>query len=501
MANYFVLDSKFTPYTFEELIKPYQLYNEAYKEQEAALDAAAENEFASANIGEGDTLARSLYDAATGKLSSLSEELATKGLTAGIRAKVKSTARDYKNTMNNLKTAQDALNAERQRRAKLGDGYVFQQSTLGLDDFLNGQVPNQTGVDLEKLRKDIATSFTNRAKSISKDTWDKLFDAAGKQVEGYYDVSSTGGLTVSELDSILNGKAFNTIMSSDKVSDSEKLKLAGFRNEIDNKLASIGYDNFDSDNARRSIIQAINEGATFAIGETKHSYQKDLSYIDPGERQRLHLQKRAQDRADKQWDADPNNPEGFWWKGVDKTNPQAVQERRDLIKGKSSGSGSQKPTDYKHSKYTIINEEGISKHIDKTKEGEEPKGVTITLENINKIPDSYMKRSEWDFFFGRDPENVAKEYKEKFNSQFKEVARLLGRPETDVNSNREEIFRTAKEKGIIIKYDFDTGNIILVQGTPYNIANNGSVVPQSTGSYDNSGSSDTTFDPDGLPDM
>ena len=39
MANYeLVIGSKFQPFSYERYIKPYQLYNEAYTEQENALN-------------------------------------------------------------------------------------------------------------------------------------------------------------------------------------------------------------------------------------------------------------------------------------------------------------------------------------------------------------------------------------------------------------------------------------------------------------------------------
>ena len=300
MANYFVLDSKFTPYTFEELIKPYQLYNEAYKEQEAALDAAAENEFASANIGEGDTLARSLYDAATGKLSSLSEELATKGLTAGIRAKVKSTARDYKNTMNNLKTAQTNLNAERERRLKAGNNYVYQQENLGLDDFLDGRTPNQKSVNLDSVTKEISTKFAARAKSISGDTWSKVLDQNGNTIKGYYDVTTRDGLSAAQLDAVVYDFD-NSVLNNDKLSDTEKIMLAGFRREINTTMSDLEYDKY-GENARRSIDKAVILGAQAALGTTKHEYKNDKVFDQAPHWASVNLQR-------EKWRANPNNPE------------------------------------------------------------------------------------------------------------------------------------------------------------------------------------------------
>lgn len=458
MGNYFVLDSKFTPYTFEELIKPYQMYNEAYKEQEAAIDAAAEKEFMASDLsGDNESIAGRLFNKATEDLRSVSNELATKGLVQGIRGRIKDTARDYRRTMGILNNAHESMVEERNRRAKLGDNYVFQQSNLKLDDFLNGNVPNQRGVDLTKLTKDVAVSFSNRAKSISRDTWDKLFDAAGKEVKGYYDVSSTSGLTMAEVDSIINGEAFNKVMTSDKVSDSEKAKLAGFRQEILNKMSSIGYDNFDSQYAKDAISQAIREGATYAIGETKHSYQKDNEYINASDRAHLYLQGRAQTRADEQWKADPNNPDSIWYKDIDKSQPDAAQkikERKEAITGKGSKSSGNKSAENRpFSPYTVVHPNGKAQTFSKIPD-EGAQGDVLTVTNAKKYLAEYFQTDT-------DGNVLLSSYKDKADAGYKEhlvealkksvhtMARemFLPNPET---ATIEDVIRAANENGYSI---------------------------------------------------
>ena len=41
MANYFVIDNTFRPYSFDELIKPYQMYGEAYKQDDSLREMQA----------------------------------------------------------------------------------------------------------------------------------------------------------------------------------------------------------------------------------------------------------------------------------------------------------------------------------------------------------------------------------------------------------------------------------------------------------------------------
>lgn len=183
MANYFVINNKFRPYSFDELIKPYQIYGQAYKEQEAMLDAAREKEFSPDYLDQTqDAAAYNMYTSASQQLQAASDELATKGLSAGLRGRIRTSARDYKRTMDALNEAQNRLYAERDRRAKLGPDYVYQQDNLRIGDFLNGASPNQRGESLSGITKDIATEFAKRASTITKDTWQKAMDQMVKSL-------------------------------------------------------------------------------------------------------------------------------------------------------------------------------------------------------------------------------------------------------------------------------------------------------------------------------
>ena len=64
MPNYNItVSSRFNPYSFEEYLKPYALYNAAYKETEDAYNKIAENALILDKlIGENDTEVRNIYD-------------------------------------------------------------------------------------------------------------------------------------------------------------------------------------------------------------------------------------------------------------------------------------------------------------------------------------------------------------------------------------------------------------------------------------------------------
>lgn len=284
MANYFVVNSKFKPYSFDEMLKPYALYNQAYKEQEAALDAAREKEFSADKLDQNlDSVAYNMYNNASNDLRAVSDELATKGLSTGLRGRIKSVARDYKTTMDALNEAQARLYAEQDRRAKLGPSYRYQQDNIRIGDFLNGATPNQESVSLDDVSKDVAFEFGARAKTISQDTWNKVLNQNGKVINGYYDVKTESGLKQAQLDTILalaNPEEWNRYVASNPtITDEQKQQLQGFVDSIATEMDAVGYDKYSSD-SKKDIWNAIVKGAHAGLGGEEHKYQIDRSY-DP----------------------------------------------------------------------------------------------------------------------------------------------------------------------------------------------------------------------------
>ena len=297
MANYFVIDNVFRPYSFDEIIKPYQIYGQAYKEQEALLDAAREKEFSPDALNpDEDRAAYELYNNASSGLKAVSDELAMRGLSTGLRSRIRSTAKDYQTAMGNLNQAQERLIAEQERRAKLGSDYVFQNENLRIGDFLNGATPNQKGESLTTIANDVAKEFAARAKGITDDTWSKVLDKNGKVVGGYYDVTTKSGLSAAQLDTILSDEdTWQSIMADGNISVDEKKNLQRFRDAIQSKKDAVGFNDFNPIDQSK-IQHAINLGATAGLETTSHEYKKDESY-DPLGWARLNFEKSKYNNA------------------------------------------------------------------------------------------------------------------------------------------------------------------------------------------------------------
>ena len=322
MANYFVMDSTFRPYTFDELMKPYQMYAQEYDKQEALLNEARDKEFAAENLDAvADEEAYKLYNTATNNLRAVSDELATRGLTTGLRSRLQSTAKDYKTTMSALQDAQTKLYAEQVRRANLGEDYVYQQDEVRIGDFLNGKTPNQHHAKLSDVTSDIAFEFQNRAKGITKDTWNKVLGQNGNVIKGYFDVTTETGLQDAQLDTILslaNPEQWNRyVQSNPTITEDQKNQLRGFVDAIKTEMDAVDYDKFNQ-TGKEAIWKAVVKGAHAGLGVTGHQYQVDRSY-NPKLAYRMQrdkiadAEKAAQKRISEGKDPFYTDPDGNKW--------------------------------------------------------------------------------------------------------------------------------------------------------------------------------------------
>lgn len=97
MANYFVINNKFKPYSFDELIKPYQMYADEYRRQEAAIDSllaeASSLEDLSPTL---DKAEYNKYNEWKNSLKQVSDNLSSNGLSPQTRNAIRNLGNSYK---------------------------------------------------------------------------------------------------------------------------------------------------------------------------------------------------------------------------------------------------------------------------------------------------------------------------------------------------------------------------------------------------------------------
>ena len=199
MANtYIVSGTNFKPYTFDEMIKPYQIYTEAYNKADSELNTLIEDAATkSFNFAPQDVVEKQAYDDMMSKLSSASEQLTKSGLSPQLVKDLQNINKNYRRVMLPI---QEKINkrgelAEEQRKLKASNPFLrFSKdySTAGLDGITKASTYDV--IDLSKVEQLASSEFAGITSSLLKKPEYKSI--LGSQ---YYEVTEGYGYTPEEM--------------------------------------------------------------------------------------------------------------------------------------------------------------------------------------------------------------------------------------------------------------------------------------------------------------
>lgn len=293
MANYsLIVGSRYSPFTFEELLKPALLATKAHQELETQYEdlttkASAWEEMANK---ETDPYAYGLYSKYAEDLKAQADLLATQGLTPSSRKALLDMKGRYSKEITPIEEAYTTRQKliDEQREALLRDNtLIFDKdyTTVSLDDIIKN--PNASYTPLSG--KDIATRTAAMAKEaaasiLSDPEYTEVFNSQYIQQK------------------IMQGYDMSQILAAAQRDPNAPAALLGI---VDTIKQQVGYDNWDAQ-SQAKIDKYINEGLSAATGTPKVEVVANRAYMTPLERERAQLQNEILKLQKAQIDADTN---------------------------------------------------------------------------------------------------------------------------------------------------------------------------------------------------
>ena len=267
MANYsLVIGSKFSPFTFEELLKPALMATQAHQELEAGLSDLATK----ANVWEGilneqtDEEAYNLYKNYAEELKAQAESLASKGLTLENRnalSKMKSRYTSEITPIENAYTRRQAL-ANEQREAKNKDATILFDrdiATMSLDDFIKNPEVTYTPYSGALIASQVGSAAKSLAKVMRDNPreWKKILN------NQYYETMMQKGYTPEEV----------LLATLDDPRAPQDLKMI-----VEDVINSTGIRGWNNPNALKQAYNYARQGLWESIGETAYQVQNNRAY-------------------------------------------------------------------------------------------------------------------------------------------------------------------------------------------------------------------------------
>ena len=273
MGRYITLNSQFNPFSFDDYIKPYQIYGEAYKEMENQYDDLSSKATILENLANSaiDQREYQQYKSFADDLRGQANQLATQGLSPSLRRELMTMRNRYKQDISPMETAYQrrAALAEEQRLAMQKDPTSFYEkmaSEMGLSNFLNNPNANYgKSYSGALLTSQVAEQAKNLVKQIKNNPteWKPIL---GNQ---YYEAFIQKGFTDEDVYKAVSGD-----------SDANPI-LVGI---VDKVIQSSGIENWMTPEQLKQAKGIASQGLYNAVGSGDFERLKNEAYETPYER-------------------------------------------------------------------------------------------------------------------------------------------------------------------------------------------------------------------------
>lgn len=258
MANYsLVIDSKFRPYSFDELVKPYMMYGQAYDEQQNQLSdlAVKSNVWKGLANEQADPTAYKMYKTYADDLESRAGVLAKEGLTPGSRKSMLDLKSRYSSEITPLENAWKAREEQRklQEQMTAQDPTLLlsrQAATTSLDDYLKNPELSYTSYSGKLATAQVAQAAGALAKELRNYGTGKPIDAFTNTFMKKYGFSSS-----------------DVINAMNNPNDPHSSKV--LRAIVDQTVGSTGIKDWNNPQALSRIEDYAKQGLWSAVGTTE----------------------------------------------------------------------------------------------------------------------------------------------------------------------------------------------------------------------------------------
>lgn len=273
-----VVNSRFNPFTYEQLIKPLEDYTKAYNEvEEQYANLATQTEaFRDVATRENSPEAYAMFNKYATDLENVTDDF-SRGMTLANRKQLLGLKRRYAKEITPIARAdaarQEALKYRRETRAR-DNSAIFKVENLSLDDFLHGRTVSEDYVS----GKDILARTSAKAEALGK----ALFsDPEFKKVLNgqKFQITQQNGMTPEMFYAVVNDQLDNP-----NISEALRTKLQGFRQIMNDELATVSDW---GEAARQQVLNSVTTGMYAGLAKPIYQFTENGEYINAAQRQSL----------------------------------------------------------------------------------------------------------------------------------------------------------------------------------------------------------------------
>lgn len=282
MPSYVIAGGEFTPFTYDELVKPLEQATEAHLATQEALDALSmQAGDIGSRIGDDAPEALAMYNAYEQSLRDATNELYNNGYGQKAARALSDARRRYQGDIGRISHAMEARNkrVEEYEKQVLADPSLITSgnpSIASLDNWLHdedyGGWKQFSGYKLYDQSADIAKNFQREMRTNPE--WRKIL---GGQ---YYESGDSYGVTAEEVN-----QAYTNLIAG--VRSPANTKVGVLENMMIGVMDDSGIPEWKDRQAFVRGLGYIRDGAYSGIGETKYNRLRNEGYVTPYEKWKM----------------------------------------------------------------------------------------------------------------------------------------------------------------------------------------------------------------------
>ena len=275
-----VVNSKFKPFSFQELLQPALMATEAHEKRQEQYDKLMEDSSRWGEQLDPSSQAYGMWKSFQDEITQAADSLSSQGLTISNRKALSNVRKSYGNKIKAIEEADKRMQAQatlRQQMYTKDDSIEF-KNNLNIDDFLHGKSGSNESLSGTTMRAETADMASKLGQSIySNPSFSKVMGGS------YWQIAQANGYSPDVLGYIRSGE-WQNLAHGKNASDADNKLYNDIKQVADLYTSQINRTQGYSQDAQARLGEQIFQGLYSGLEKPKYDFQRNMDYMSAAEK-------------------------------------------------------------------------------------------------------------------------------------------------------------------------------------------------------------------------
>ena len=275
-----VVNSKFKPFSFQELLQPALMATEAHEKRQEQYDKLMEDSSRWGEQLDPSSQAYGMWKSFQDEITQVADSLSSQGLTIGNRKALSNVRKSYGEKIKAIEEADKRMQAQAALRQQsyLKDSSIEYKNNLSIDDFLHGKSGNNESLSGDTMRVETANMASKLGQAIySNPSFSKVMGGS------YWQITQTNGYSPDVLGYIKSGE-YQNLPHGKNATDADNKLYNDIKQIADVYQSQIDRTKGYSQDAQLRLNDKIFQGLYEGLEKPKYDFQRNMDYMSAAER-------------------------------------------------------------------------------------------------------------------------------------------------------------------------------------------------------------------------